>query len=789
MRPRILDFGLALLPEETAGQGALFAGTPLYASPEQVLCKPLTPASDVFSFGALTFKVLTGRPPFAGQTAQEVAEAIAGAAPPFPCEVALGVPKDLQAICLACLARNPADRPSASEIVVELGRFLIGEPAQLRPKLYDDLLRRTITEYSAQARAWESQNIISGEESDALQVLHRRLLADEDHWIIDARRVTLLQTILSGGTWLAVVATVLTVWILRSELSPLGRWLVPVCFTLTLLAAGYAALRRRDDLAAATFLAGAVLATAPSCLALLGEAGLFGTAPTNVTQFFAGVFTNQQVLVAFLTALVLSGFGLWRLKMTGFAWTTAALGTVSYLALLMLFNWLDKKPEVKALWCLPLVGSEFFGLHLETNGRVRWTLPFHLVAALALVGGLDTIALKGPTLHMLGVSADRWPYFDDARLEAFSVALNGALFLGLMLATERSASLDLRRASRLLELLAILHILSALFCNALGHRAAAHVRVDVLGLCRFRADARHAGGFEFPLANAGGWPGRLWFRQLPPGGSRAGRASAVHHRSGSLRFVGRAGCVRLCPTTPGRALPGGKETKRQSLSGLSIKRTTEADRWRWRTNPRPSGRRRQYSGPTRCRFSFHAGDLPVQPGARIRPMPPGGRRRQPQHLSRLLEGEADKELQLHQFRFGRIMFRQPVQGFVHGQKPVVVHLHRDLQPIKLHLLDLPAPAQRSSATRSVYENAPHRLGRRGKKMSAVPPGRLPVSAQPQPGLVNQRGGLKRLAGSLAPDFERRQLAQLVVDKRQELVCAQWRSRFRTLVRRPRIAHR
>jgi hypothetical protein len=110
---------------------------------------------------------------------------------------------------------------------------------------------------------------------------------------------------------------------------------------------------------------------------------------------------------------------------------------------------------------------------------VRWTLPFHLVAVLALVCGMDTIALNGPTLEMLGVSAGRWAYFDDKRLEAFSVALNGALFLGLMLATERAGSLDLRRASKLLELLAILHILGALFSNALAHRNAAHVRADV----------------------------------------------------------------------------------------------------------------------------------------------------------------------------------------------------------------------------------------------------------------------------------------------------------------------
>src|SRR5207248_4935966 len=76
MRPRILDFGLALSREEATRQGRGFEGTPLYASPEQVLGKPLTAASDVFSFGSLMFKVLTGRPPFAGETLNEVLQAI-----------------------------------------------------------------------------------------------------------------------------------------------------------------------------------------------------------------------------------------------------------------------------------------------------------------------------------------------------------------------------------------------------------------------------------------------------------------------------------------------------------------------------------------------------------------------------------------------------------------------------------------------------------------------------------------------------------------------------------------
>jgi serine/threonine protein kinase len=479
LRPRILDFGLALSLEEAGRQGGGFEGTPLYASPEQVRGQPLTAGSDVFSFGSLMFKVLTGRAPFTGETPEQVFEAIATTAPPFLREVAVGVPEDLQAICLACLAWDPADRPTASEVALELGRFLVGEPVRLKPKLYDDLLRRSISEYSGQARAWESQSIISRDERDALEVVHRRLLADEDHWIIDARRITPLQTILSGATWLAVVATVLTVWMLRNELGPTWRWVLPAYFTLTLLVAGRVARREREPLAAATFLAGAALAIAPCTLALLAELHVFTVPAANVKQLFTETFTNQQVLTASLTALAVSAFGLGRLKMTGFAWTTATLATASYVSLLLCFNWLDKKPEIQALWCLPLVAMEPVALLLERKGRVRWTLPFHLVALLALVVGLDVIALNGPTLKMLGVDGARWAYFDSQRLDAFSIALNGLFFLGLMLLTERAASLDLRRASKLLEVLAIIHTLSALFVNAMGHRNDAHVRADV----------------------------------------------------------------------------------------------------------------------------------------------------------------------------------------------------------------------------------------------------------------------------------------------------------------------
>lgn len=479
LRPRILDFGLALSLEEAAASRAVFEGTPLYASPEQATGQALTPASDVFSFGSLMFKVLTGHPPFAGQSVAQVLEAIRSSSPPILREIAAGVPEDLQAICLACLSPAPADRPKTEEIVEDLGRFLIGEPARLRPKLYADLLRRRISEQDTQLRTWEDQSIISREERDAFAVVNRRLLADEDHWFIDARRITGLQTMLSSATWLTVVATILTVWLLRPELSPLWRWLLPTGFAGALLLTGLIAQRARETLFAATFLAGATLAMAPAALAWLADLGIWSQPATGIEQLFKNTFTNQQVFASALLALGISLFCWRRLKMTGFAWTSAVLGVAVYLGLLLQFNWLSRKLEIQALWCLPLAAFEPVALRLERCGRVRWTLPFHLVALAALLVSLDLMALKGPTLKMLGLESANHPFFDEDRLTAFSVALNGLLFLGLMLGTEKSSSLDLRRASRWLEVLALVHTLSALFANAMSHRTDPHVRIDV----------------------------------------------------------------------------------------------------------------------------------------------------------------------------------------------------------------------------------------------------------------------------------------------------------------------
>lgn len=479
MKPVILDFGLAVSLREASHSRSRFEGTPLYASPEQADGRPLTAASDLFSFGSLMFKVLTGTTPFNGGSVTEVLDSIREAAPPFLRDVAMGVPADLQAICLACLAADPAARPSAGQVALELGRFLAGEPVRLRPALYSDILRKRISEYSNDLINWEHQGMISGDERDRLQAVHRRILADEDHWLIDARRLTPAQTILYTSTWLVVIAAGMLVWLVRAELSPALRWLLPLGATLALIGVGVRAQWRKEALAAAAFLAGAVLSVVPTTLALLSEFGVLNDTVRGTKQLFDSAFTNQQVLAASFTGLALSVFALARLRLTGFAWTSCLLGALAYVSVLLQFNWLARDPEVMALWLVPLTLLLFVALAFERAGRVRWALPFHLVALVTLVGALDVIAVAGPTLGMIGIDQSIASFFNPSRQEFLSLALNGALFLGLMLATENSRSLDLRRASRVLEIIALVHLLGALYRNAQTQRDDSRVLIDV----------------------------------------------------------------------------------------------------------------------------------------------------------------------------------------------------------------------------------------------------------------------------------------------------------------------
>jgi predicted Ser/Thr protein kinase len=479
---KVLDFGLAITASGRPEGEGVFVGTPAYASPEQARGDAVSPASDVFSLGSLMFTLLCGRPPFSGQSMSELLDRVSKAEPPFPRKITANVPDDLQAICLACLARDPRQRPSAEDVAADLERFLAGMPARARPALYGDLLRRRVAEHAEELRGWEQQGLISRPEHDRLERVYRRILADEDHWIVDARRLTVPQTVLYAGTWAVAVAGTLVVWFARTDLPWLWRWLAPLLATVTLMVVGLYAQRRLELLPAGALLAGAIIAAIPSTLSFLGEWGVFMDRPEGIRQLLGEPFSNFQVLLSSLAALVLSLVSLRRLRMTGFAWTTAAALTCAYLATLLRWNWLSEKPEIRALWALPLVGLGGVALLCERRGHVRWAPPFHLVAVVTLVVALDIMAFSGPTLSMMGFGQHgegETVFLNEGRLRWYSFALNGFAFLVLSIVGERSKSLDLRWLSRFFEIIVPFHLLGTLYLNAKEQRELPNVYIDV----------------------------------------------------------------------------------------------------------------------------------------------------------------------------------------------------------------------------------------------------------------------------------------------------------------------
>ena len=131
-RVKLLDFGLAKYDERptassiTTGalletQPGVVMGTFNYMSPEQVRGRPLDARSDLFSLGVVLYEMLTGRLPFAGETATDVADRILNGDPPALSRFNYAVPERLDAVVLKALAKDVTFRyQSARELYIDL---------------------------------------------------------------------------------------------------------------------------------------------------------------------------------------------------------------------------------------------------------------------------------------------------------------------------------------------------------------------------------------------------------------------------------------------------------------------------------------------------------------------------------------------------------------------------------------------------------------------------------------------------------------------------------------------
>ena len=135
---KLCDFGLAKDIDDSSQhmtQTGVVMGTPGYMAPEQAMGnqRDLGPPTDIFALGAILYELLTGRPPFRGETQLETIRMTAERDPVALSKMRAGIPIDLETICLKCLHKHPARRyTTALDLALDLEAFLANKPIKAR---------------------------------------------------------------------------------------------------------------------------------------------------------------------------------------------------------------------------------------------------------------------------------------------------------------------------------------------------------------------------------------------------------------------------------------------------------------------------------------------------------------------------------------------------------------------------------------------------------------------------------------------------------------------------------
>ncbi|MGB3634546.1 MAG: protein kinase [Rubrobacteraceae bacterium] len=114
-RPKLADFGIARALDATQEtRTGTYMGTARYSSPEQLQGMEITTKSDIYSLGATLYEAVTGGPLFSGTPIEVASQHVSK--PPTPPGERAPVDKELEALILACLSKDPAERPTAAQV-------------------------------------------------------------------------------------------------------------------------------------------------------------------------------------------------------------------------------------------------------------------------------------------------------------------------------------------------------------------------------------------------------------------------------------------------------------------------------------------------------------------------------------------------------------------------------------------------------------------------------------------------------------------------------------------------
>ena len=143
-RTTLFDFGLACsaVGASVTTNSDLCVGTMEYAAPEQICGAFVDRRADIYSLGCLLYELVTGRPPFRGDSTSEIAERQMKREPVAPSHLIADVPSQLEDLVMSMLAKTPARRPdSAAEIGGRLGEHRATHAAVVRRATIGRVLR------------------------------------------------------------------------------------------------------------------------------------------------------------------------------------------------------------------------------------------------------------------------------------------------------------------------------------------------------------------------------------------------------------------------------------------------------------------------------------------------------------------------------------------------------------------------------------------------------------------------------------------------------------------------